>query len=179
MIGAAALLVYASAALALNNDVAKLPVLGYNTWNAYHCDISQELVLQQAQYMKTLGLLDAGYTQFNLDDCWGVTSRSSSGEIQYNMNNYTATLNSIGFKAGIYSDSGWQTCAGYMGSFDHEDQDAATFQSWGFDYLKAAANMIHLLLMWCMLNRAAANMLTWCKLNSTAASMVHARFIWG
>ncbi|EIW78697.1 glycoside hydrolase family 27 protein [Coniophora puteana RWD-64-598 SS2] len=142
MIGAAALLVYASAAVALNNGVAKLPVLGFNTWNAYHCDISQELVLQQAQYMKTLGLLDAGYTQFNLDDCWGVTNRSSSGEIQYNttlfpdMNNYTATLNSMGFKAGIYSDSGWQTCAGYMGSFDHEDQDAATFQSWGFDYLK-------------------------------------------
>ncbi|EIW78677.1 glycoside hydrolase family 27 protein [Coniophora puteana RWD-64-598 SS2] len=163
MLSAAALLVYASAAVALNNGVAKLPVLGFNTWNAYHCDISQELVLQQAQYMKTLGLLDAGYTQFNLDDCWGVKTRSSSGEIQYNttlfpdMNNYTATLNSMGlcvdftpFRTHVicpdrftvrsaakpYSDSGWQTCAGYVGSFDHEDQDAASFQSWGFDYLK-------------------------------------------
>ncbi|CCM05621.1 uncharacterized protein FIBRA_07850 [Fibroporia radiculosa] len=38
------------------------------------------------------------------------------------------------FKRG--SDSGWFTCAGYAGSFEHELVDATTFQNWGFDYLK-------------------------------------------
>lgn len=36
-----------------------------------------------------------------------------------------------------YGDSGWFTCAGYPGSFQHETQDAQTlFVEWGFDYLK-------------------------------------------
>ncbi len=27
-------------------------------------------------------------------------------------------------------------CAGFEGSFNHEDQDAKTFAKWGIDYLK-------------------------------------------
>ena len=36
-----------------------------------------------------------------------------------------------------YGDSGWRTCGGYPGSYDHEEQDAKLlFADWGFDYLK-------------------------------------------
>jgi len=51
-------------------------------------------------------------------------------------NNLTATLHDLGFEAGIYGDSGWFTCAGYPGGFEHELIDATTYQNWGFDYLK-------------------------------------------
>src|SRR5580692_4706245 len=34
------------------------------------------------------------------------------------------------------SSPGPKTCAGYMGSYGHEDQDAKTFSAWGIDYLK-------------------------------------------
>ncbi|KAK7277069.1 hypothetical protein RIF29_18218 [Crotalaria pallida] len=42
-----------------------------------------------------------------------------------------------GLKLGIYSDAGYFTCSKTMpGSLGHEEQDAKTFASWGFDYLK-------------------------------------------
>ena len=41
-----------------------------------------------------------------------------------------------GLKLGVYSSPGPKTCAGYEGSFGHEDQDAKTYGEWGVDYLK-------------------------------------------
>lgn len=37
-------------------SVGKLPVLGFNTWNAFQCNIDQDIMLQQASLMKSLGL---------------------------------------------------------------------------------------------------------------------------
>jgi alpha-galactosidase len=39
-------------------------------------------------------------------------------------------------KLGIYSSPGPKTCAGYEGSYNHEEQDAKTYAAWGIDYLK-------------------------------------------
>ncbi|KAF5310932.1 hypothetical protein D9619_008252 [Psilocybe cf. subviscida] len=52
------------------------------------------------------------------------------------MVNLNKQIHALGFKTGIYSDSGWFTCAGYPGSWDNEVRDATTFAKWGFDYLK-------------------------------------------
>lgn len=127
---------------ALDNGVARLPVLGYNTWNAYQCNIDQDLYLTSAKLMKSLGLLDAGYHHVNIDDCWAEKNRSASGDlvpdkIRFpNIQSMTEQIHALGFKAGIYGDSGWFTCAGYPGSFMNELRDITTFQNWGFDYLK-------------------------------------------
>ena len=45
-------------------------------------------------------------------------------------------LHSEGLKFGIYSSPGDLTCGGYLGSIDHELQDAESYNSWGIDYLK-------------------------------------------
>ena len=42
----------------------------------------------------------------------------------------------IGLKLGIYSDSGFQTCAKYTASLGYEDEDAQQFADWGVDLLK-------------------------------------------
>ncbi|KAJ7242413.1 glycoside hydrolase superfamily [Mycena rebaudengoi] len=122
---------------ALDNGVARLPVLGYNTWNAYHCNIDENLVLTTATLMKSLGLLDVGYTYVNIDDCYAEKNRSANGDIvedkvrfKSGMKALTTKIHALGF------DSGWFTCAGYPGSFQNELRDATTFQNWGFDYLK-------------------------------------------
>jgi alpha-galactosidase len=47
-----------------------------------------------------------------------------------------AYVHGKGLKLGIYSSPGPKTCAGYEGSYQHEDQDAKTFAGWGIDYLK-------------------------------------------
>jgi len=126
-----------------NQGVAKLPVLGYNTWNRYQCNISSQLLLDTAQSLKDLGLQAAGYLQVNLDDCWSLPNRTANGTLQWDPTKFpegipalAAELKSMGFKMGIYGDSGTNTCAGYPGSFGYEEQDAATFTSWGLNYLK-------------------------------------------
>ncbi|KAJ7017166.1 glycoside hydrolase [Mycena alexandri] len=142
LLGALALL---TSVAALSNGVARLPVLGYNTWNAYQCNIDQDLMLTTAKLMKSLGLLDAGYHYVNIDDCYAEKNRTASGDIIPdkirfpNITSMTEQIHALGFKTGIvspYSDSGWFTCAGYPGSFQNELRDATTFQNWGFDYLK-------------------------------------------
>lgn len=137
-----AILSIATSTDAVMNGVGKLPVMGYNAWNAFACNVNETIIIQTAQYMKDYGLLDVGYNHVNLDDCWAMKNRSATGEVMSDttrfpsMNNFTDQLHALGFYAGIYSDSGWFTCAGYPGSFMHEEQDAMTFQSWGFDFLK-------------------------------------------
>jgi alpha-galactosidase len=128
---------------ALVNDLGRLPAMGYNTWNAYHCDINETVILETARLMKSLGLIDAGYNWMNLDDCYSEKSRSPSGDIvahktrfRSGMNFLTDQIHSLGMKAGIYSDSGWFTCQLYPGSFHNEARDVKLFQDWGFDYLK-------------------------------------------
>ncbi|VDC05669.1 unnamed protein product [Peniophora sp. CBMAI 1063] len=128
----------------LSNGVAKLPVLGYNTWNAYQCNIDQDLIVETAHLMQKLGLQDAGYSYVNIDDCWSSKNRSESGDLvpdpirfSRGMKSLTSEIHALGFKAGIYGDSGWKTCGGYPGSYDHEEQDAKLlFADWAFDYLK-------------------------------------------
>ena len=41
-----------------------------------------------------------------------------------------------GLKLGIYSDSGFMTCAKYTASFGFEAEDARQFAQWGVDLLK-------------------------------------------
>lgn len=127
----------------LDNGVGKLPFMGWNTWNAYHCEINETIVLDNAKLIKSLGLLDAGYNYINIDDCYSEKARDSDGNIVANkerfpsgMNALTDQLHAMGFKTGIYSDSGWFTCQLYPGSYGNEDRDIQTFSDWGFDLLK-------------------------------------------
>ena len=45
-------------------------------------------------------------------------------------------IHSLGLKAGIYSSPGPTTCQGLGATWQHEEQDAAAYARWGFDYLK-------------------------------------------
>lgn len=43
----------------------KVPSLGWNSWNAYHCDIDESKFLSAAELIVSSGLLDAGYNYVN------------------------------------------------------------------------------------------------------------------
>jgi alpha-galactosidase len=84
---------------------------------------------------------DAGYIYVNIDDTWESAGRDAAGNITTNnkfpdMKALSAYIHSKGLKLGIYSSPGPRTCAGYLGSYQHEEQDAKTFAAWGIDYLK-------------------------------------------
>ena len=69
----------------------------------------------------------------NPRDCNGMLNSNSNFP---DMKKLTDYIHSLGLKAGIYSSPSTLTCAGYIGSFNHEEQDAARFAEWGFDFLK-------------------------------------------
>jgi alpha-galactosidase len=54
-------LVNAPIAAALNNGFTK-PEMGFNTWESWGCDISEQKVHAAADAMVSKGLLAAGYT---------------------------------------------------------------------------------------------------------------------
>ena len=120
--------------------VARTPPMGWNSWNHFGCHLSDALVRAQADAMVSNGMKAAGYTYINIDDCW-QGKRDSSGAIDGNANfpDMKALADYVhgkGLKLGIYSSPGPKTCAGYEGSFGHEEQDARTFSEWGIDFLK-------------------------------------------
>jgi alpha-galactosidase len=135
--------VSAPPAQALNNQLALTPQMGFNDWNAYGCNVSESLIKSTALAMHNNGMQAAGYQYVNIDDCWLLNNRDSSGHLVPDPGKFpdgisgtAAYVHSLGLKLGIYEDAGTKTCAGYPGSLGHETTDANSFASWGVDYLK-------------------------------------------
>jgi len=119
---------------------ALTPPMGWNSWNHFACKVSDATVRAQAEAMVASGMKAAGYVYVNIDDCWQGT-RDAQGFIHPSerfpdMKALGDYIHSKGLKLGIYSSPGPKTCAGYEGSFGHEEQDAQTYANWGVDYLK-------------------------------------------
>jgi alpha-galactosidase len=140
---AAAQVAAAPVAGALDNGLARTPPMGFNDWNAFGCNVSEQLIKQTADVFVSSGLKDAGYNYVNIDDCWMTHSRDAGGRLVPDPAKFpdgiagTADyVHSLGLKLGIYEDAGTATCAGYPGSLGHEQVDAQTFAEWGVDYLK-------------------------------------------
>src|SRR3954471_12651328 len=133
----------APSAAALDNGLAKTPPMGFNDWNAFGCNVSEQLIKQTADFFVSSGMKAAGYDYVNIEDCWMTHSRDSGGRLVPDPAKFpdgikgTADyVHSLGLKLGIYEDAGTATCAGYPGSLGHETTDAQSFASWGVDYLK-------------------------------------------
>jgi alpha-galactosidase len=60
------------------NGLNLVPQMGWNNWNAFHCDVNESLLLTTAQDMIDYGLRDLGYNYIVLDDCWAV-GRNETG----------------------------------------------------------------------------------------------------
>src|SRR5712675_353207 len=123
-----------------DNNLAKTPPMGWNSWNKFAGRVDDAAVRGMADAMASNGMKDAGYQYINIDDTW-EGSRDASGNITTNkkfpdMKALADYIHSKGLKIGIYSSPGPNTCAGYEGSFGHEEQDARTYAAWGIDYLK-------------------------------------------
>lgn len=43
----------------------KLPALGWNSWNAFSCNVSEDKIMTAANSLVSLGLKDAGYEYVN------------------------------------------------------------------------------------------------------------------
>ncbi|KAI5805171.1 family 27 glycoside hydrolase [Geopyxis carbonaria] len=131
--------------VAKDGVTGRLPALGWNSWNAYNCNIDEAKILSAAQKLQELGLDTVGYNYVNIDDCWSVKNAREEGtdrlmpnttKFPNGIDGLADTIHGMGLKIGIYGDAGSATCGGYPGSLYYEDIDAETWAEWGIDYLK-------------------------------------------
>lgn len=126
----------------LSRNLALAPPMGWNSWNKFACNVSEDMIRSMADAVVKSGMKDAGYEYVNIDDCWQV-SRDANGNIvadpqrfPHGMKAVGDYIHSLGLKFGVYSDAGSKTCAGRPGGLGHEYQDALQYAAWGVDYLK-------------------------------------------
>jgi alpha-galactosidase len=123
--------------------LAKTPPMGWNSWNTFGNNISEDMIKETADAMVEHGMLDAGYRYLVIDDCWSLRERDKNGmlvadpeKFPHGMKAVADYVHSKGLKFGMYSCCGVKTCAGYPGSWGHEFDDAAYFADIGVDFLK-------------------------------------------
>ncbi len=126
----------------VSEGLALTPPMGWNSWNKFGCNVSEDLIKGAADAMVSSGMKDAGYEYVVIDDCWQV-ERDKTGNIVADAKRFPNGIKGVadyvhskGLKFGIYSDAGEKTCAGRPGSRGHEFQDAIQYAAWGVDYLK-------------------------------------------
>jgi len=144
-----------TAASALISTIAaagETPAMGWSSWNTYRVDISDSIICRQADAMAANGMKEAGYSYVNIDDGF-FGGRDKSGRLLIHPERFpdglapvVSHIHSLGFKAGIYSDAGRNTCGNFwdndesgagVGLYGHDREDARFyFSEMGFDFIK-------------------------------------------
>lgn len=126
------------------DNLAPTPPMGWNSWNTFEINISEQLVKDMADVMVSSGMRDAGYVYLVLDDGWMAMERDpKTGDLVADPKKFPHGLKPVidyvhakGLKFGLYNCAGTKTCAGYPGTRGYEYQDARFYASLGTDYLK-------------------------------------------
>jgi len=131
-----------AARAALDNGLARTPPMGWNSWNHFGCNVSEQLIKETADAIVASGMRDAGYRYVVIDDCWQV-ARDAAGTLVADSTRFSHGIKALadyvhakGLGFGIYTDAGTNTCQRRPGTYGHEEQDARTFAAWGVDYVK-------------------------------------------
>ncbi len=106
---------------------AAKPPMGWNSWNAFHTDVTEAKVLDSAKAIVDSGLAAKGYRYINIDDGWWLKRRAADGRMvvrtsifpsaavggaeQTSFKPFTDRIHAMGLKAGIYSDIGANNCS--------------------------------------------------------------------
>ena len=124
-------------------NLALTPPMGWNSWNKFACNVSEDMIKGMADAVVKSGMKDAGYVYVNIDDCWQVSrdanaqhrrrpaALSARHEGGRRLHPFTRTEVRRLFRRRIED-----LCAGRPGGLGHEYQDAMQYAAWGVDYLK-------------------------------------------
>lgn len=126
--------------IVIGRQISLTPPMGWNSWECFGPKVTAADIRAAADTLVSSGLVNHGWVYINVDDGW-QGPRDAQGRIQGNakfgdMKALVAYVHRQGLKFGIYSSPGPRTCAGFTGSYGHEEQDAQTYASWGVDYVK-------------------------------------------
>ena len=124
--------------------LAPTPPMGWASWNHFFCDYNDQTIRDQADALVSSGMRDLGYRYVLIQECLTL-GRNADGSLIVDPKRFPQGMKALvdyvhsrGLKAGTYTDIGVNTCAGkpYQGSYQYEDQDAATFAAWGMDFIE-------------------------------------------
>src|SRR6185369_14889391 len=62
-------------------DLALTPPMGWNSWNTFASNISEQVVRETADTMAATGMRDAGYVYIVIDDTWSKIERDAEGNL--------------------------------------------------------------------------------------------------
>jgi len=150
--------------LKVGSEICLTPPLGWNSWNCWGQEVSDEKMRRAADAFVTSGLRDHGWSYIVVDDCWRTRptekeagmkrpawignpshmygpAREADGTPVSNahfpdMKALADYIHSKGLKAGLYSVPGSLACCFTFGSWAYEAKDAATWAFWGYDLVK-------------------------------------------
>lgn len=129
---------------ARDETVARTPPMGWNSWYAYRCQPTQQLVLENARALVDSGMAAAGYEYVNVDGCWQAVERDADGNLQANPDTFpdgmaalAERVHAMGLKFGLYTSAGDRICLHpHDGSHGNYRRDFRTFARWKVDYVK-------------------------------------------
>ena len=143
----------AGCTMALQAQEIELPTMGWSSWNTFALNISDSIIMNQADVMANTPLKDAGYKYINIDDGYFGGRDPKTGQLLIHPQRFPRGLkgvvdhiHALGLKAGIYSDAGANTCGNYYGGdaiahevglYRHDQQDCDFFfKELDFDFIK-------------------------------------------
>jgi len=143
----------AGSTFAMQAEEIELPTMGWSSWNTFALNISDSIIMRQADVMANSGLKEAGYKYINIDDGYFGGRDKLTGQLLIHpvrfprgLKGVVDHIHGLGLKAGIYSDAGANTCGNYyggdqiaheVGMYRHDQQDADFFfKELDFDFIK-------------------------------------------
>lgn len=89
------------------------PPMGWNSWNTFYDQVSEDLIRSTADAIVDKGLAKAGYEYVIMDDCWSQRTRDDKGRLVPNPVKFPNGIKAVadyvharGLKLGIYSCCG-------------------------------------------------------------------------
>ena len=107
--------------IVVGNEIALTPPMGWNSWNCWGVEVSQDKAMISARAFINAHLNEHGWEYINLDDAWQGLRGGKYNAIQpdpkkfISLKVYCDSLHLMGLKAGIYSSPWTKTYGGRVG----------------------------------------------------------------
>ena len=113
----ASVLLFVAAPVAATLHKQSTPPMGWNSYNYYNCNPSEEIIKTNAEALVSSGLAALGYDYVTTDCEWMSRDRDKEGRLQWNETLFPsggkalgAYIHDLGLKFGLYSGAGYYQC---------------------------------------------------------------------
>lgn len=129
----------------LNNNLAKTPPMGWNSWNYFGKEkINENLIREVIDALDVHNFQKLGYEYIVVDGGWRDTILGSGGELLVNKSKFPGGMKALadyahskGFKFGLHTVPGTHDCGcNKVGGWGNEELHVKQLLDWGVDFIK-------------------------------------------